>query len=449
MKLLNYLLAAIKEKTDVVKSSDIYFDMSILQNYIIFFLIITINLKNHSSFIQTVFGKESKFWSGLLNIFSSLSKRKRKVVFGLINNLFLEEYKKIYFKEEKDESLENLFIVEQTKFSSIFAEITTYYEDETYRKMFETLLKFNISYDNFFSNQADSIKDSDKPAYKLCIAQSVIRVVFSKEKSRYYKESKFYEYEILSRIIEKDMTETKEKFRDDYKTLFRKEDLCDDIIKYMFFIFGNIVMIEAIVKPVKAVLKMREKDEKVQKDISKSEFEIIINEFVNKLSIACPMVLKILLKIVYCSVRRTFTIKEDNYSPLYTLLIFNFLITPRVQALYNLDSSGSFFLRSLNRLIRNTCYNYKFNEKDTLHEFNDLIEKYNEKLKAFVESQIMSIDLEDDKVKSSLSELFTEKFLIYPKFLFYWDSQLICNSITGGVDEIITYSKLGDIKYKY
>ena len=78
-----------------------------------------------------------------------------------------------------------------------------------------------------------------------------------------------------------------------------------------------------------------------------------------------------------------------------------------------------------------------------------MIEKYNEKLKAFVESQIMSIDLEDDKVKSSLSELFTEKFLIYPKFLFYWDSQLICNSITGGVDEIITYSKLGDIKYKY
>ena len=29
------------------------------------------------------------------------------------------------------------------------------------------------------------------------------------------------------------MEETREKFGDEYKTLFRKEDLCDDVIKYM------------------------------------------------------------------------------------------------------------------------------------------------------------------------------------------------------------------------
>ena len=51
------------------------------------------------------------------------------------------------------------------------------------------------------------------------------------------------------------MEETKKKFGDEYRTLFRKEDLCDDVIKYMFFIFGNSMMIEAFVKPVKKMLK--------------------------------------------------------------------------------------------------------------------------------------------------------------------------------------------------
>ena len=55
--------------------------------------------------------------------------------------------------------------------------------------------------------------------------------------------------------------------------------------------------------------------------------------------------------------------------------------------------------------------------------------------------KIISINI-NDKVKNSLSDLFTEKYLIYPKFLFYWDSQLLCATITGGVDKIITFADL-------
>ena len=51
------------------------------------------------------------------------------------------------------------------------------------------------------------------------------------------------------------MDETKLKFGDEYKTLFRKEDLCDDVIKYMFFIFGNSILIESFVKPMKRMIK--------------------------------------------------------------------------------------------------------------------------------------------------------------------------------------------------
>ena len=78
---------------------------------------------------------------------------------------------------------------------------------------------------------------------------------------------------------------------------------------------------------------------------------------------------------------------------------------------------------------------------DPLCAFNDIIEKNNIKLKQFIKNKIISINI-TDKIKNSLSDLFTEKYLIYPKFLFYWDIQLLYATITGGVDKIITFEEL-------
>ena len=271
----------------------------------------------------------------------------------------------------------------------------------------------------------------------------MIRVAFSKEKSKYLtsaNKNDYYEYAFLSTVIKKDMEDTKSRFGDEYKTLFRKEDLCDDIIKYMFFIFGNTMMIESFVKPVTKFTDLTEENDK---DITKEAFDYLMNEMIDKLTKTIPNVLKILLKLVYIYVRQTFTIEENNYAPLYTLLIFNFIISPRVQSIYSINSMKCTFIRSLNRLIRNTCYNFLFDEKDPLHPFNELVTSNNKKLKNFVENSIMSIT-ESDEVKGSLSNLFTEQYLIYPKFLFYWDSQLICSSITGGVDNIIVYQEISN-----
>ena len=62
-------------------------------------------------------------------------------------------------------------------------------------------------------------------------------------------------------------------------------------------------------------------------------------------------------------------------------------------------------------------------------------------MKDFIKDKIISINI-DDKVKYSLSNLFTEKYLIYPRFLFYWDSQLLCATIDGGVEQIISFEEL-------
>ena len=246
------------------------------------------------------------------------------------------------------------------------------------------------------------------------------------------------------------MYETKEKFGDEYKTLFRKEDLCDDVIKYMFFIFGNSMLIDCFVMPLKNMLrKIGITDELIEakdplpmkRDITVEEFDILMGIIINTLSTKLPDVLKILLKILYESIKQNFKIEEDNYSPLYTSLIFNFLISPRIQMLYSINPLNCVFVRSLNRILRNTCFNSKFTEGDSLYEFNNSIETNYKKLQKLIREKIISIEI-NDEIKNSLKDLFTEKYIIYPKFLFYWDSQLLCATIDGGVEQIISFEEL-------
>jgi hypothetical protein len=378
-----------------------------------------------------------------------MKTRKKNKLLSILSNIFLEEYKGIFFNKN-DKELEDIFIEQQTKFSELCSETVTFYDDKTYKKMFQTLLKFDISYANFFSNN-NKIKDDEKPSYKLCVAQSLIRVAFSKEKKKFYQEKgNFYEYDLLKRIIDKDMYETKEKFGDEYKTLFRKEDLCDDVIKYMFFIFGNSMLIDCFVMPLKNMLrKIGITDELIEakdplpmkRDITVEEFNTLMGIIIDTLSTKIPDVLKILLKLLYESVRQRFTIEKDNYSPLYTSLIFNFLISPRIQMLYSINPLNCVFVRSLNRILRNTCFNSKFTEGDSLYEFNNSIETNYKKLQKLIEDKIISIVI-NDEIKNSLKDLFTEKYIIYPKFLFYWDSQLLCATIDGGVEQIISFEEL-------
>ena len=419
-KLLEYLLDAVKEKIKEYAEDPNFNRLMLIQNYI--------KLRDNINNMRT---------------------RKRNKLLSILSNIFLEEYKGVFFNNN-DKELEDLFIEQQTDFSELCSETVTFYDDSTYKKMFQTLLRFDISYNNFFSNN-DKISDDEKPSYKLCVAQSLIRVAFSKEKKKFYKEKgNYYEYDLLKRIIDKDMEETREKFGDEYKTLFRKEDLCDDVIKYMFFIFGNSMLIDCFVMPLKKMLKnlgitdelIEAKDPlPMKRDIKKEEFNTLMELIIETLSTKIPDVLKILLKLLYESVNQHFTIDKNNYSPLYTSLIFNFLISPRIQMLYSINPLNCVFVRSLNRILRNTCFNAKFAEGDSLYEFNESIEINYKKLQKLINEKIISIVI-NDEIKNSLKDLFTEKYLIYPKFLFYWDSQLLCATIDGGVEQIISFEEL-------
>ena len=174
-------------------------------------MVLTLNLKKYPSFIKTVFKGECDFFHKLVEILKEFPKKKSKILLGFINNIFLEEYKDLFFRKDKDDELEDIFINELKNFSSNESDITSYYQKETYNKMFKILLDFTISYNNFFSNKSN-ITEDEKPTYKLCIAQSLIRVIFSKERTKYFDQERFYEYKVIKRVIDKDMEETVKRF---------------------------------------------------------------------------------------------------------------------------------------------------------------------------------------------------------------------------------------------
>jgi hypothetical protein len=78
----------------------------------------------------------------------------------------------------------------------------------------------------------------------LIFIQSLIRVVFSKEKKNYIINEN-YEYNFLKYAISKNLSDIKTTYGDNYTCLFRKDEINDDIIKYLFFIFGNSLLLKS------------------------------------------------------------------------------------------------------------------------------------------------------------------------------------------------------------
>ena len=203
-QILEYLLSSINDKIKDYVNDPSFNQLMLIQNYIIFFMVLVLNLKKFPNFIKIIFEGHSQFFKKLCDSIFAMKSKKNKKLLSIINNIFLEEYKDIFFRKPSNEELENMFIIQQTEFSSKFLETITFYDESTYRKMFQILLDFDISYVNFFTYN-NKIKEEDKSAYKLCIAQSLIRVAFSKEKKKFYEKEKFYEYKLLKKIINKDM----------------------------------------------------------------------------------------------------------------------------------------------------------------------------------------------------------------------------------------------------
>ena len=458
---LSILYNCIHDKIELYLKDRNRINFTAITNYIIFFMILFLNVSDTGIFIKTIFEEGTNFFKSLIKLIEKLDLKDKYSLFGILNNLFLDDYKLLYFKKntsEKDDSLEMLFINNQIYFSNIYFESEEGFGDKEYRNMFNKLSRFEFSYDNFFKDKnIDNIKD--KSYYKLRIAQSIIRVVFSKEKYLYIDESsktsKYFEYYFIKNLIDKDLEITQKKYGNDISIIFRKEDIFDDIIKYIFYIFGNTMMIESFVKPVEKMLKKIGLDEEsiennilvaldlpLVRDINKEEFEILIKEISESLNETMPLIIKIILKFLYNSLIKYYKIDKNNFNPLYTALFFNYIISPKTQEMFEINPMKILLVRSLNKLVKNTCFKYKINESDNSSKFNVLIEKYNINMKNLIINNVIQLDENEESNKKYMKQLFSEINLVYPKFLFYRDSKLISKTFNGVSDEFINYREL-------
>ena len=166
--ILSLIYSSIKKKIEIYNKNKTYINLSIIKNYIIFFMILFINVKQSGLFIETVFDEGTNFFQSLIGLINQITdKNEQQNLFGLLNNIFLSDYKSLYFKKnssEKDEKLEQIFIHNQIYYSTIYNKAGTIYGDSTYMKMFNILSSFDLSYDNFFMNKTQ-IKPEDKINY--------------------------------------------------------------------------------------------------------------------------------------------------------------------------------------------------------------------------------------------------------------------------------------------
>jgi len=442
-----------KKKLEILKKEDNYINTSLVINYLLFISTLAINLRDYPAFIKIFF---KKYFKSILNLIKEIKNTKtNKILLELLNGFFLEEYKTIFFRKdkEKDKDLEELYESRETELKKVYDyKANNHYTKEVYEKIFQILFDFNINYEKIYANYSIKISRENAPIFKINLIQSILRLLFYTGKNKYYSKNKYYEYDLLKKIIDKNIQQTLELNGDEYKTLFRKDDIYDDLIKYIFFMFGNTTVIEAFINPLKKMMNkigiIMKKNDNINKkkihnerNITPAEFELFFDEMVSGLKHNLPYILKIILKIIHTSVKQHFTIEKDNFRPLNTALIFNFIVNPRIQEIYSINPGKYKFVRTLNRLLCNTCFNTQFIPNDSLSKFNKYIESNHQKLSIFIQKFIISIDEEKEEEKIKIKNIFNEKFAEYPKFFFDWDTKFFYTSVGEKMEKIINIEK--------
>ena len=131
---------------------------------------------------------------------------------------------------------------------------------------------------------------------------------------------------------------------------------------------------------------------------------------------------------------------EQNYNVVYTVLIFNFFISPTVLELYGLSIVKYRSIRQLTRILRNLCFGKEFDKHDKLSYFNKKIKQFNsfinEKFKKYV-FDIIDIDKEEDIVNKKIKTLLInaknskmtkgDEGIMLPSFCYqyYWENIMI------------------------
>lgn len=441
-------------------------------------MILIYNQKSNLEFIVNIFTSSSRFMDIIFNIGNTISYNSNtKVLKGIINHLFMQEFKPIFFRTPPSIPLEEIFIQEQLKVSEKMQKGISMFTKDSYNSILDLLINFGISYENFESE----IKDIKLQKWvKFNIVQSIIRIVFSKEKYYYFdteEESKsirymidsnedfynFYEHNFLNGLIYKYMIGIKQVNGDDFQKLFRKETLFEHLIAEIFFYFGHDCLIKSFVEPFKRLIsnleensvcmsilenmKGQEKKKNDMKNEKKNQkglnnYEIFLNEMIVNLKCTLPFVLKVMVKMIIKISQELFTMKSQNYIPAYMLLFFCFLLSEQTLKIFNLSNGNKNLLLFLQKIMLNTIYGEDFPKTDQLSLYNGMISTYHGLLNSFIRENILMIKEDSQDTKINIRNLALNNYLDIPKFLFNVDCANVIKVAPGGFSDIISFDTI-------
>ena len=232
-------------------------------------------------------------------------------------------------------------------------------------------------------------------------------------------------------IINKHIEIIRKEYNNEITSLFRKDDVTNDLIKNLIFIFCNFSFIKSFYTILpNEYLSINE----IIFDLD--AFEKFLNNFITKLTQSLPFIIKVLLCIIKQCIKEINS-GEENYNVIYTVLIFNFFISPTILEIYGISIVKFRSLRQLTRILRNICFRKEFDNFDKLNYFNKKIKEFNsfinEKFKKYVFDEI---DIEKDRnnINKKINSLLIsaknkelkidDKSIILPSFCyqFYWEN---------------------------
>ena len=146
---------------------------------------------------------------------------------------------------------------------------------------------------------------------------------------------------------------------DNHKCLFRADCFWDDILKQLNYLFNNYIFFKDYSKDVNDYfleikkLNPEEMNEKEDYKLNNLKYFMKFFEiFLTNLEKNIPPIMKIVIKIIHYSVKDKFKLDPNNYGPIITHIIFNFIISPKLQQLYKISQESQDFIHVLNRLLR-------------------------------------------------------------------------------------------------
>ena len=392
---------------------------------ILFIYIILYNIEKSSNII-TFFKMNSfsliKILTKAITIFKE-DKEGIPVANFIINICFDDLKKKIY--SYHDDKLEDIYQ------KHIYSEILGIFP--SFNEPFNAK---NEQFSNFMKNIADMNLDEYitnlKKENSDIFCQNLLPLLLSMTNFDFIS---FY-----TNIINKHIEIIRKEYDNELTSLFRKDDVTNDLTKNLLFIFCNFSFIKSFYMVIpNEYLSTKE----ILFDLD--SFEKFLNNFIMKLTQSLPFIIKVLLCIIKNCIKKINS-GEENYNVVYTVLIFNFFISPTILELYGLSMVKFRSLRQLTRILRNICFGKEFDNFDKLNYFNKKVKEFhsfiNEKFKKNVFDEI---DIENDGIninnkinsllindKNKKESNIDDKSIVLPSFCyqFYWGNiSNVINSI--------------------